>query len=80
MSETGERVNQPQELTAERIRLKTGFNLAIVYPDFNVTGYVSPSVHEDRELFSAQRGEERVLTSLYIDDEGAIQLGMFVLK
>lgn len=77
MSETPKE-REPLRLTPELIEKHTSFKLIIVFPDFADSGRISPDLHEERERFSAEVGEDNVLPSFYIDGRGTLQLGLFV--
>lgn len=68
----------PIRLTPEVIQEQTGFKLIMVFPDFADSGRISLDLHEERERFSALLGEDRVLPSMYSDEDGKLQLGLFI--
>ena len=71
------RLNIP--LTAEHIKDQTDFELFASFKGFSTdNGYVSPDLHEERERLSAEFGESNVLSSLFMDEKGFLQLGLFV--
>lgn len=63
-------------LSAERILEKTGFKLAITFPDFPER--VSPEIHEQREQLSSQFGENNVTASFYTNEDRHLCYGLFV--
>jgi hypothetical protein len=62
----------------EVIKELTGFVLAVTYPDFAKEGMVNPAIHDDRERFSQQLGEDNVMTSFFTETDGKIKLGIFL--
>jgi hypothetical protein len=66
-------------LTEETILNWTQFSLAGEFTEFaRDNGDVSPELHEERERFSEQYGEDNVLTSFFVTQEGNLALGLFV--
>lgn len=76
MSETLQN-GEPMRLTLELIEARTGLKCYCIYPDFGLSGRVSPDLHEERERLAAELGEDNVLPSLFMDEEGVVQLGLF---
>lgn len=67
-------------LTHEQIEEATDFSLAMTFPELAINGFVSPSVHDERERLSEQYNESNVLTSFFTDENGTIQLGLFIRR
>ena len=72
--------SEPSPLTAEVIREQTGFELCYIFPDFALSGRVSPELHEQREYHATQLGEDNVVTSFYTDENSIVQLGLFIRR
>lgn len=68
-----------EALTEEVIENNTRFKLVAVYPEFINNGLISPDLHEDRERFAGEFGEDNVLTSFFIEN-GALALGLFIRR
>ena len=74
-----ERDSQNNVLTADTVHRETGFSLVATFTGFSANnGEVSPDLHDERERFSDQYGEDNVMPSFFIDDNGELQLGLFI--
>lgn len=74
------RDGEPAPLTPDWIKDRTGYELLLTFPDFSSSGRISPDLHEQRESFALDLGEDNVLSSFYVDEAEVVQLGLFVRR
>lgn len=65
------------ELTPELIHEQTGYKLFAYFPEFSESGRISPDLHGERERLASEIGEDNVMPSMFIDENGKIALGLF---
>src|ERR1039457_3357404 len=66
-------------LTDEIIRERTGYKVAVVFPDWQTDGAGILSFHDELERLGKDIGWENVIGSVFQDTEtGVLKLGVFV--
>lgn len=79
MTDSHESIYNFPSMTAEFITQQTGFRLGITFTEFpGPDHFVSPGYHDEFDRLRREFGEDNTISSLYIDEVGVIQLGIFV--
>lgn len=69
------------DMREQSVEATTGFKLAVIFTGFaDEDGYVSPDLHEERERWAEEFGENNVLSSFFTGDDGRVQLGLFIRR